>query len=191
MKKFEKIKTEIKDLFLIKLLINDDERGFFYEGYNKKDFLDMGIEDNFVQDNYSSSKKGVLRGLHFQLENSQSKIIKVISGKILDVALDLRKESKTFGKYCIFEMKENDSQILYIPKNFAHGFLVLEENTQIMYKCSDFYNPQYESGIIWNDKDLNIDWNLKKYRINEEDIIISKKDKVLPSWKEVVKKLKR
>ena len=139
---------------MIKPNIFQDDRGFFFESYNKRHFLEIGINDEFVQDNHSKSQKGVLRGLHFQKENSQGKLIRVVKGKIYDVA-----------------------------KNFAHGFLALEEGTEILYKTTDYYNPTDEYGIIWNDSDLNIDWKLEEYRIKKEDLILSEKDKKQKSFK--------
>lgn len=177
MQKFTKIETEIENLIVIKPNIFQDERGFFFESYNKKDFLEIGINDEFVQDNHSKSQKGVLRGLHFQKENSQGKLIRVIKGKIYDVVVDLRKNSRTFGKYFGIELSENNKLMLYIPKNFAHGFLSLEEGTEILYKTTDYYNPADECGIIWNDRDLNINWKLEEYKIKESKLILSEKDK--------------
>ena len=151
-------------------------------------FKEFGIDNIFVQDNHSKSLKGVLRGLHFQKEDySQAKLISVLKGSILDIVVDLRKNSKTFGKYFAMEINENNKKMLFIPKGFAHGFLTLEDGTEIFYKCDNFYNPQSEGGIIWNDRDLNIDWNFKKYNINENELIISEKDKKNKSFKEYKK----
>lgn len=148
----------------------------------------MGIDNIFVQDNHSKSLKGVLRGLHFQKgEFSQAKLIRILKGSVLDIAVDLRKNSDTFGKYIAVELNEKNKKILFIPKNFAHGFLSLEDNTEIFYKCDNFYNPKSESGIIWNDKDLNIDWKFGKYGINEEDLILSEKDRKNINFKEYIK----
>ena len=151
-----------------------DERGFFTEIYNRNNFLDIGIVDNFVQDNYSfSKKKGVIRGLHFQTPPmQQSKLISVIRGKIFDVVVDLRKNSKSYGKYLSFELSANDMKQIYISSGFAHGFCVLEDNTQVMYKTSNYYSKDNEKTIIWNDSKLSINWP-----ISDNDTIISEKDK--------------
>ena len=180
--------TEIKGLFIIEPQIFEDGRGFFLESYNYNTFKEIGIENIFVQDNHSKSLKGVLRGLHFQSgEYSQAKLISILKGSILDVVVDLRKDSKTFGKYFSIELNEKNKKMLFIPKYFAHGFLTLEDNTEIFYKCDNFYNPKSEVGIIWNDIDLNIEWNLQKYGIVREELIISEKDKKNISFKEYKK----
>ena len=180
--------TEIKGLFIIEPQIFEDGRGFFLESYNYNTFKEIGINNNFVQDNHSKSLKGVLRGLHFQKEEySQAKLVRVLKGAVLDIVVDLRKNSETFGKYIAIELSEKNRKMLFIPKNFAHGFLTLEDNTEIFYKCDNFYYPQSEAGIIWNDSDLNIDWNLKKYNIDENELIISEKDKKNISFKEYKK----
>ncbi len=158
------------------------------ESYNYNDFKELGIENIFVQDNHSKSLKGVLRGLHFQKEEySQAKLVRVLKGTVLDIAVDLRKDSETFGKYIAVELNEKNKKMLFIPKGFAHAFLSLENDTEIFYKCDNFYNPKSESGIIWNDRDLNIDWNFEKYNIDENELIISEKDKKNISFKEYKK----
>ena len=180
--------TEIKGLFIIEPQIFEDGRGFFLESYNYNTFKEIGIENIFVQDNHSKSLKGVLRGLHFQKEEySQAKLVRVLKGAVLDIVVDLRKNSETFGKYIAIELSEKNRKMLFIPKKVAHGFLTLEDNTEIFYKCDNFYYPQSEAGIIWNDSDLNIDWNLKKYNIDENELIISEKDKKNISFKEYKK----
>ena len=186
--KFKKVETGIKDLFIIEPQIFEDSRGFFLESYNYNDFKELGIENIFVQDNHSKSLKGVLRGLHFQKdEYSQAKLVRVLKGAVLDIAVDLRKNSETFGKYIVVELNEKNKKMFFIPRNFAHGFLTLEDNTEFFYKCDNFYNPKSESGIIWTDIDLDIDWNFKKYSINENELIISEKDKKNISFKEYKK----
>ena len=185
---FKKIQTEIKDLFIIEPQIFEDNRGYFFESYNYNTFKEIGIDNIFVQDNHSKSLKGVLRGLHFQKdEYSQAKLISILRGSILDIVVDLRENSETFGVYFSIELNEKDKRMLFVPKYFAHGFLTLEDNTEIFYKCDNFYNPQSEAGIIWDDSDLNIEWNLKKYKINESELIISEKDKKNTSFKEYKK----
>lgn len=187
MGKLKKIETEIEGVYIIEPTIFGDERGFFFESYNKRDFQEIGILDEFVQDNHSKSRKGVLRGLHFQTEHSQGKLIRVIKGGVLDIAVDLRRDSATFGKSIKVELSEENKRMLYIPKNFAHGFLTITAEAECLYKCNDYYYPEYESGIIWNDIELNIDWELKKYNLKKEDLIFSEKDKVHQSFKEYVK----
>ena len=175
-------------MFIIEPQIFEDSRGFFLESYNYNTFKELGIENIFVQDNHSKSSKGVLRGLHFQKgEYSQAKLISILRGSILDIVVDLRENSETFGECFSIELNEKDKRMLFIPKYFAHGYLTLEDNTEIFYKCDNFYNPKSEAGIMWNDKDLNIEWNLKKYGINENELIISEKDKKNMSFKEYKK----
>lgn len=190
MGKFKKIETGIEGLYIIEPTVFGDERGFFIESYNKNDFIELGIADEFVQDNHSKSKKGVLRGLHFQTKFSQGKLVRVIKGAVYDVAVDLRKNSKTFGKWFGVELSAENKKMFFIPEDFAHGFLTLEDETEFMYKCTDFYHPEYDSGVMWNDKDINIDWQLDKYSLNEENIILSDKDKKHQSLKEYKNKLK-
>ena len=170
-------KTFIEDLLIIEPPLFKDYRGFFYESYNKNN-LDKIINIAFVQDNESKSNKGVIRGLHFQLPPfEQTKLVRCVSGKILDVAVDLRVNSKTYGKFFSIELSSENNNQLFVPKGFAHGFQVLSETAIVNYKVDNFYNPNFDSGIIWNDKDLSIDWNpdLKP--------ILSPKDLKLKSFK--------
>lgn len=190
MGKFKKISTGIKDLFIIEPTVYGDERGFFIESYNKEDFFELGIKDEFIQDNHSKSKKGVLRGLHFQTKFAQGKLVRVIRGSVYDVAVDLREESKTFGKWFGIELSADNKKMFFIPKGFAHGFLTLEDETEFTYKCTDFYHPEYDSGIIWNDQDINIEWNFEKYMLQPEDIILSEKDRKQQTLAEYKSKLK-
>jgi dTDP-4-dehydrorhamnose 3,5-epimerase len=162
-------KTKIKGLILIKTNQYFDNRGYFFESFNQKIYSKIDIKNSFVQDNFSISKKNVLRGLHYQRKNSQGKLIRVIKGKILDIAVDIRKNSKTFGKHQSFILSEENCKQLWIPKNFAHGFLSLSPNTIVNYKCTDFYDPIDQNTIIWNDKDLNIKWPIKKPIISKKD----------------------
>jgi len=153
-------KTFIEDLLIIEPQLFKDDRGFFYESYNKNN-LDKVINIVFVQDNESKSDKGVIRGLHFQAPPfEQTKLVRCISGNILDVAVDLRTSSKTYGKFFSIELSSENNKQLFVPKGFAHGFQVLSETAIVNYKVDNFYNPKSDSGIIWNDKDLSIDWNL-------------------------------
>ncbi|MGB9794744.1 dTDP-4-dehydrorhamnose 3,5-epimerase [Caldisericum exile] len=186
MSKFKIIETPIKDLLIIETRIFKDERGFFMETYNQKEFEEIGLNIQFVQDNLSKSKKGVLRGLHFQIKHPQGKLIRVIKGGVYDVAVDLRLNSPTFGKWFGIELKEGDGLAFYIPEGFAHGFLTLEEETYFFYKCTDIYYAEYDNGVIWNDPEININWPIDKV----ENLTISEKDKKLPLLKEIVKVLK-
>jgi len=176
---FEFKKLEIPDVVLIKPKIFEDERGFFMETYKKEDFEKAGIAGNFIQDNHSKSKYGVLRGLHFQREPyAQAKIVRCIKGIIYDVAVDLRKKSSYFGKYIGVILSEFNKHLLYIPRGFAHGFVVLSDEAEVVYKVDNIYAPDYESGLIWNDMDINIQWPI-------DEPVISEKDGKLPTLKEL------
>lgn len=174
--------TYLKGCFIVKSKTFKDERGSFMESFNEKSFLKKaGVEVNFVQDNQSVSKKGVLRGFHFQEETfAQAKLVRVIKGEVQDVVVDLRKDSKTFGKHFSIIINEENNYQLFVPKGFAHAFLSLKEDTIFAYKCDQYYNKKSESGIIFNDKNLAIDW-----KFPEEDIIISEKDLILPRFIEL------
>lgn len=168
-------KTKIEGLLIIEPQIFGDERGFFAETYNKKRYQEIGIDVDFVQDNLSKSVKGVLRGLHYQISPfEQGKLIQVISGKVLDVAVDIRFNSPTFGQYVAVELSGENKKQFWIPPGFAHGFITLEDDTIFSYKCTNIYSPQSERGIMWNDSDLNIDWKLKENGI--VDAVASEKD---------------
>ena len=180
---FNKIETSIDGVYVIEPKVFGDERGYFMETYSKKDFEDLGLNYNFVQDNQSKSKKGVLRGLHFQKENTQAKLVRVIKGEVFDVAVDLRPNSKTFGKWEGIILSEEDKKMFMIPKGFAHGFLVLSNEAEFTYKCDDIYNPSAEGGLAWNDKDVNITWPLET--INQNELVLSEKDKNWPTLKEL------
>ncbi|UUV17141.1 dTDP-4-dehydrorhamnose 3,5-epimerase [Fusobacteria bacterium ZRK30] len=188
MNKFKKIKTGIDELIIIEPTIFGDDRGFFLESYSKRDFEALGISDEFVQYNHSKSKKGVLRGLHFQTKNPQGKLVRVISGAVLDVGVDLRHGSKTFGQWYKVLLSAENKKMYYIPKGFAHGFLTLEDDTEFQYKCTDYYTPEFDSGILWNDEDININWDFEKYNIDESELLLSEKDKVQQSLKEFLNK---
>jgi len=173
--------TNLKGCFVIIPKVIKDDRGYFFESFNKAQFkAKTGLETNFIQDNQSQSQKGVLRGLHYQTGTfAQAKLVRVIKGKVLDVCVDLRKESPTFGKHFSIVLDDVKHKQLYIPKGFAHGFLVLEDETIFSYKCDAYYNKASESGVIYNDKALNIDWGFP-----EEDLMLSEKDKALPAFNE-------
>ncbi|MBL4594022.1 MAG: dTDP-4-dehydrorhamnose 3,5-epimerase [Flavobacteriales bacterium] len=164
------ISVEIEGLRIIEPRVFEDDRGYFYESYNKDEFENNGIDDFFVQDNQSLSQKNVLRGLHFQKPPfSQAKLIRVIQGSVLDIAIDLRKKSDTYGQYYSIELSATNKKMFYIPEGFAHGFLTLEDDTIFSYKCSNFYNAASEDAILWNDKDLNIKWGVEKPLLSEKD----------------------
>jgi dTDP-4-dehydrorhamnose 3,5-epimerase len=169
-------KTFIKDLVIIEPIVFGDERGYFFESYSKTKFETLGINLEFVQDNQSFSKKGTLRGLHYQNPPfAQTKLIRVLEGEIIDVAVDLRKDSSTYGKsFSILLSAENKKQLL-VPHGFAHGFSVISETASVMYKCDEFYNKASEGGIKYNDPSLKIDWGM-----NLEEAIVSEKDQILP-----------
>ncbi len=177
---FEFERLKIEDLILVKPKIFGDNRGFFAECYKKSDFVLNGINVDFVQDNHSKSSKGVLRGLHYQQSPyAQAKLVKCIKGQIYDVAVDIRPNSKSFGKYVKVELSEDNKYMLYIPEGFAHGFVVLSDEAELIYKTSAEYAPEYDSGIRWDDKDLNIDWGI------DFEPVLSEKDKNLPYLKEL------
>lgn len=166
--------TPLKDCYIIHDTVFEDSRGYFFESFNQKRFAELtGIDTAFVQDNQSSSTKGVLRGLHFQRgASAQAKLVRVLEGKVLDVAVDIRKDSATFGKHFSMELSATSKTQLYIPRGFAHGFVVLSERAVFFYKCDNYYNKASEGGIMYNDPDLNIDWILPR-----ESLILSDKDK--------------
>ncbi len=177
--KFEKLK--IDGVVLITPDVYEDERGLFMESYNKFIFVDNNIDVDFVQDNFSVSKKNTLRGLHYQLPPfAQDKLVSVTDGAVLDIVVDLRKNSKTFGQYISAELNNENKQILFVPKGCAHGFLALSDNVYFHYKVSNKYSPEHDRGIIWNDPDLNIDWKL-----DGAEPMLSAKDAKLPTWQEI------
>ena len=167
--------TEIQGLLVIEPKIFGDNRGYFMETYNYKDFAAAGLDMAFVQDNQSKSRKGVLRGLHFQKKNPQGKLIRVVSGEVYDVAVDLRKSSDTFGKWFGITLSSENKKQLYVPEGFAHGFLVLSDTAEFAYKCTRFYDPDDEGGLLWNDPDLGIDWPMEGI-----NVVLSEKDKLNP-----------
>lgn len=174
----EIIQTKIKDLLIIKPDVFYDERGYFFESYNKEKFAQQGLTMDFVQDNESKSTKGVLRGLHFQKPPfAQGKLVRVVKGAVKDIAVDLRKDSPTYGQWDSALLTENDKLMFWIPEGFAHGFACLEDHTVFTYKCTHVYNKDSEGSIRWNDPDLNIDWGLI-------DPILSEKDKISPLFKD-------
>ena len=170
---------DIEGLKVIEPKVFGDDRGYFFESYNYNDYAAAGITEQFVQDNQSASKKGVLRGLHFQKEFPQDKLVRVIRGEVFDVAVDMRKDSKTYGKWFGVVLSEENKKQFFIPKNFAHGFLVLSDYAEFAYKCTDFYHPNDEGGLIWNDPDIGIEWPLQ----DGVELIMSDKDQKWPQLK--------
>lgn len=170
--------TDIPGVIVIKPKVFRDERGFFLESYNRKVFAEAGIPDGFVQDNHSKSSRGVVRGLHFQVRYPQGKLVRALQGKVLDVVADIRRESPTYGKWISVELNDEQLNQIWVPPGLAHGFSVISETAEIAYKTTDYYHPEDESGIRWNDPDLNIDWGI-------DDPILSEKDQKLPLLREL------
>jgi dTDP-4-dehydrorhamnose 3,5-epimerase len=168
-KQMKKIETAIEGVILIEPGVYKDERGFFFESYHQEKFSELGITDSFVQDNHSKSVKGTLRGLHYQIEYPQAKLCRVIEGEVLDVAVDIRRGSPWFGKFVSTVLSAENKQQIYIPEGFAHGYLVLSETAEFLYKCSNFYYPEYERGVMWNDPEIGIDWNVGNPTLSAKD----------------------
>lgn len=172
--------TNLKDCFVIEPTVFEDARGYFFESFNRDKFSEFtGLEVKFIQDNESKSSKGVLRGLHLQTGNyKQAKLVRVIKGSVLDICVDLRKDSDTYGQYVSVILTEANKKQLFVPRGFAHGFVVLEDDTIFSYKCDNYYNKSSEAGIAYNDSTLNINWQLPS-----DTLILSEKDQKLPSFK--------
>jgi len=166
----KKIPTSLPGVFALEPRVFSDERGFFFESYNEKAFTQLGIGGPFVQDNHSYSKRNVVRGLHYQIQHAQGKLVRVGEGEILDVAVDLRRSSPTFGKWEAVRLSGENKRMLWIPAGFAHGFRVISESAHVLYKATDYYAPEFERTLAWNDADLKIDWGL------QGDPIVSAKD---------------
>ena len=174
------IRTEIPDVVIIEPRVFGDSRGYFFESFSEREFKEKVADVNFVQDNESRSCHGVVRGLHFQKPpHAQAKLVRVVKGRVLDVAVDIRKGSPTYGRYVEVELSEDNHRMVYIPKGFAHGFAVLSEDAVFQYRCDDYYAPEAEGAISWNDPDLNIDW-----RLPSEKVILSAKDTSHPLFKD-------
>ena len=185
MSKLKKTETSIQGVYIIEPTVFGDERGYFMETYNKADFEELGLNYEFIQDNQSMSKKGVLRGLHFQKEHTQAKLVRCIKGKVFDVAVDLRPGSKTYGKWEGIILTEENKKMFMVPRGFAHGFLVLSEEAEFTYKIDNTYDPASEGGLAWNDPDVAIDWPLGDMKIG--DLLTSEKDRKWPHLKELKK----
>ncbi len=179
----EIINTPIPDLIILKPRVFKDDRGYFFEAYNDNRYKEAGIKFDFVQDNISYSSKNTIRGLHYQIGDfAQSKLVQVVQGKVIDVAVDLRKNSPTFGKHFAIELSDENNLQFYIPHGFAHGFSVLSETALFHYKCDNYYNKESERGIIYNDKTIGIDW-----QIDLNNAIVSEKDIILPTFENATK----
>ncbi len=177
--KFSFTETKLGGMYIIEPTMFGDARGYFMETYQLSDFAAAGISNAFVQDNQSSSHKGVLRGLHFQKRHSQAKLVRVLSGEVYDVAVDIRPDSPTYGEWAGEILSGENKRMMFIPKGFAHGFLVLSDTAEFTYKCDDFYHPEDEGGILWNDPDIAIDWPLHLV----DELTISEKDRSQPAFK--------
>jgi dTDP-4-dehydrorhamnose 3,5-epimerase len=176
MGKFKFTGTSIAGVYIIEPTVFGDERGYFMETYHAQEFKKAGLDFNFVQDNQSKSRKGVLRGLHFQLSQPQGKLVRVIKGEVFDVAVDLRKDSPTYSEWEGVVLSEENKKQFYVPEGFAHGFLVLSEEAEFTYKCTNFYDADDEGGLMWNDPDIAIDWPLDRV----DEVLLSDKDQ---GWK--------
>lgn len=175
------IKTDIQGVVIVEPKVFGDHRGYFFESFSEKDFTSAVGEVKFVQDNESKSSYGVLRGLHFQKPpHAQAKLVRVVKGRVLDVAVDLRKGSPTFGKHVAVELTEENHRQLFIPRGFAHGFAVLSDEAVFQYKCDNYYAPQSEGSVLWNDPDIGIEWG-----IPSEDVMLSEKDRNAPLLKDL------
>ena len=176
--------TAITEVKVVNPLIYNDNRGYFFESYSLKNFKDNGLPTHFVQDNEVSSKRGVLRGLHYQLEFPQGKLVRAVVGTILDVAVDIRLGSPTYARYIIVELSAENKKMLYVPEGFAHGYLVISDKSIVSYKCTNFYNPDDEYGVKWDDKTINIDWGYNSPIISKKDdnLPLLKYQKLLPKY---------
>ncbi len=179
--KFEKC-GDIDGLYTVEPAVFGDARGYFMETYNYKDFKDAGLDMVFVQDNQSSSTKGVLRGLHYQKQHTQGKLVRVLSGEVFDVAVDIRKGSKTYGKWYGVTLSAEKKNMFYIPEGFAHGFYVLSDTAEFSYKCTDFYDPSSEAGIMWNDETIGVKWPVPA----GDSPLLSEKDKKHPAFSDAI-----
>ena len=179
------LRTDIEGLVIIEPKVHDDERGYFFESFSERDFAAGVAETSFVQDNESRSVYGVVRGLHFQRPpHSQAKLVRVVKGRVIDVAVDLRKDSPTFGRHVAVELSEENHRQVFLPKGFAHGFSVLSEEAVFQYKCDDYYAPECERAVAWDDPDLDIDW-----KVPADKVILSEKDRRHPRLRDIIDSL--
>lgn len=165
----KRIETTLPEVCLIEPSLFEDERGFFFECYHEIKFAEIGIKDRFVQDNHAKSIKGTLRGLHYQIKHPQAKLCRVIKGEVLDVVVDIRSESPNFGKWESGTLSEENRLMMYVPPGFAHGYLVLSQTAEFLYKCGDFYRPEYERGLAWNDPLIGIKWDIETPILSDKD----------------------
>ncbi|WML91193.1 dTDP-4-dehydrorhamnose 3,5-epimerase [Thiothrix lacustris] len=177
------IPTHIPDVLILEPQVFGDARGFFMETWNAKTFADAGLDLNFVQDNHSRSRQGILRGMHYQIKHPQGKLVRVTSGKVFDVAVDLRQSSPTFGQWAGAELSDENHRMLWVPPGFAHGFYVMSESADFLYKCTDLYAPEYDRSLHWNDPSIGIEWPL----VNGAAPTISAKDEAGKNWQEADK----
>ena len=184
MGKINLVQTKLEGVYIIEPTIFGDNRGYFMESYSKRDFEEAGLTMNFVQDNESKSKKGVLRGLHFQTKYTQGKLVRVVEGEVFDVAVDLREGSPTFGQWTGVTLTAENKKQFYVPEGFAHGFLVLSDTATFQYKCTDYYAPEYDGGVLWNDPEIGIDWPLEGI----DEVLLSDKDQKQQTLKEFMSK---
>ena len=176
------IPLAITDVILIEPTVFGDHRGFFMETWQRKTFAENGIDYDFVQDNHSKSSHGILRGLHYQIENTQGKLVRVVEGKVFDVAVDMRRSSSSFGQWVGQELSAENKNMLWVPPGFAHGFYVMSQSAEFVYKCTDYYSPEHEHSLLWNDPELNIDWHL----VDGKPPVLSEKDAIAPPLADAV-----
>ena len=177
--------TEIPEVLVIEPDVHGDARGFFMETWHARKYAELGLDVPFVQDNHSRSRRGVLRGLHYQLHQPQGKLVRVVTGRVFDVAVDIRKGSPTFGRWVGIELSEDNHRQFYVPPGFAHGFCVLSDSADFLYKCTDYYAPEDEHGILWNDPAIGIDWPGSDFLVSEKDAangLLSEMEDVLPVY---------
>jgi len=180
----QRIETSLPEVIVLEPKVWSDARGFFYESYHERKYLEMGIDAHFVQDNHSRSGCGTLRGLHYQLNRPQGKLCRAVLGEVLDIAVDIRAGSPTFGQHVKVLLSAENKRQIWVPRGFAHGFVVLSEVAEFIYKCDDFYDPKDEGGIAWNDPELNIDWEIEAIR---EQLLLSPKDQHNPRLSQLAK----
>ncbi len=170
--------SKITDVVLVEPAVFGDRRGFFMETWQRQTFAENGIDVDFVQDNHSKSSQGILRGLHYQIKQPQGKLVRVVQGSVFDVAVDMRKSSPTFGQWVGYELSAENKRMLWVPPGFAHGFYVISESAEFVYKCTDYYAPEHECSVLWNDADLGIDWQL----VDGKTPVLSDKDADAPDF---------
>jgi len=174
------IPTSIPEVILIEPRVFGDHRGFFMETWQRQTFAENGIDYDFVQDNHSKSSQGILRGLHYQIKQPQGKLVRVVQGAVFDVAVDMRKSSPTFGQWVGYELSAENKRMFWVPPGFAHGFYVISDSAEFVYKCTDYYAPEHERSVLWNDSDLAIDWHL----VDGKQPVLSEKDADAPEFKQ-------